>query len=171
MLAWAMAALTLAALPAPAALALAAPVTTAFGFSGGSGLVGQAGTLDAQVLEIVSAAATHIFEIELADEPAQRQKGLMYRRQLAGNAGMLFDFKAEQPISMWMKNTYIPLDMLFISQSGEVLHIAEHTVPFSLDRIDSGAPARFVLEVAAGTAGRLGIKPGDTVRHRLMAPR
>lgn len=120
------------------------------------------------MLEIVSGGATHRFNVEIADDPATRQSGLMYRQHLAKDAGMLFDFGAPQEIAMWMKNTYISLDMLFIAEDGIIRRIAENTVPFSLDAIPSRGPVRFVLEVPAGSAARLGLKAGDRVRHPLI---
>lgn len=129
---------------------------------------GASSRLEAGTLEIVSGAGVHRFNVEIADEPAQRQQGLMYRRELAPDAGMLFDFGAPQQVSMWMKNTYIPLDMLFIATDGTIRNIAENTVPFSLDAISSRGAVRFVLEVPGGTAARLGLKAGDEVRHPLI---
>lgn len=129
---------------------------------------GASPRLEANTLQIVSGGTVHRFNVEIADEPAERQKGLMYRQALAPDAGMLFDFGAPQQISMWMKNTYIPLDMLFIAGDGTIRNIAENTVPFSLDAISSLGPVRFVLEVPGGTAARLGLKAGDKVRHTLI---
>ena len=90
----------------------------------------------------------------------------MFRRQLLPDRGMLFDFSAEQSVSMWMRNTYISLDMLFAGANGIIHNIAARTEPFSEKMIDAGGPTRFVLEVAGGTARRLGIKPGD----RMLVP-
>jgi uncharacterized membrane protein (UPF0127 family) len=84
---------------------------------------------------------------------------------------MLFDFNTEQPISMWMKNTYIPLDMIFIRNDGRVSRIAENTEPMSLKVISSAGPARAVLEVIAGTARKYGIAPGDRVAHPMFGNR
>jgi len=103
------------------------------------------------------------FNIEVVDTEAGRERGLMGRKSLAPDAGMLFDFKTPSPVSMWMKNTFIPLDMVFIDAGGRVINIAERTVPQSLDPVAAAAPARAVLEVNGGTAARLGIKPGDRV--------
>jgi uncharacterized protein len=114
-------------------------------------------------LTIESAGGTHKFHVELATTPAQLEQGLMFRQILAPDAGMLFDFQHPSPVSMWMKNTFIPLDMLFIDAQGRILNIAERTVPHSLDTIASAGPARAVLEVNGGTAARLGIRPGDRI--------
>ena len=120
-------------------------------------------------LRIVSAQGEHVFLIEVADKPRERSQGLMYRRELAPDAGMLFDFEEQRPVSMWMKNTYISLDMLFIRRNGTIVNIAENTVPFSLQSIPSGAPVLAVLEVIGGTARRLGIRPGDRIYHEMFA--
>src|ERR1041385_5478320 len=114
-------------------------------------------------LTIETAGGPRKFHVELATTPAQLEQGLMFRRTLAPDAGMLFDFKTPSSVTMWMKNTFIPLDMLFIDAAGRVINIAERTVPHSLDLVAATAPARAVLEVNGGTAARLGIKPGDRV--------
>ena len=93
----------------------------------------------------------------------------MFRRYLPENRGMLFDFGVERPVTMWMKNTYLPLDMIFIGWTGKVVGLAENTEPLSEKIIPSGAPARGVLEVNAGTAARIGLKIGDSVRHPLFS--
>ena len=111
---------------------------------------------------------THPFKVEVVAEPEERAVGLMFRRSLAADGGMLFDFGRTEPVAMWMKNTLIPLDMLFIANDGSVVNIAQRTVPGSLATIPSAKPVRFVLEVAGGTAARLGIKPGDKVVHPLF---
>jgi uncharacterized membrane protein (UPF0127 family) len=114
-------------------------------------------------LTIESASGPHKFHVEIATTPAQLEQGLMFRQSMAPDAGMLFDFKMPSPVSMWMKNTFIPLDMLFIDNKGRIINIAERAVPHSLDTIGAAAPARAVLEVNGGTAARLGIRPGDRV--------
>ena len=117
-------------------------------------------------LAIVTAkGARHDFRIELAVTPEQRSQGLMNRRSLAPDAGMLFVYAQTQEIAMWMKNTFVSLDMLFISAEGEVVRIAERTEPLSLTTIRSGSPVKGVLEVVAGTVARLGIRPGDRILH------
>lgn len=105
----------------------------------------------------------HAFQVEIAATDAERAKGLMFRRELAVNAGMLFDFATPQPVTMWMKNTLLPLDMLFVAEDGRVVNIAERTVPGSLAAIPSDEPVRFVIEVNGGTASRLRLKAGDRV--------
>ena len=108
------------------------------------------------------------FEVELAAGAEERRVGLMYRREMAPDAGMLFDFGRSQPVAMWMRNTYIPLDMLFIDEGGEIVNIAHDTVPHSEAVLQSAGPVRFVLEVVAGTSRLLGIGPGDIVRHEAI---
>lgn len=107
----------------------------------------------------------HRFQVELASTPAERATGLMHRTELGADQGMLFDFGEEQDISMWMKNTPLALDMLFIGASGRILRIERDTTPFSLRSIASGKPALGVLEVLAGTTRRLEIRTGDHVLH------
>ena len=116
-------------------------------------------------LEIVSKTGVHVFSVELAVTDEQRARGLMERRSLPEGHGMLFKFEPDQVIQMWMHNTYISLDMIFIRGDGRVLRIAENTTPLSDRIISSGGAARGVLEVIAGTARKLGIAPGDKVAH------
>jgi len=124
-----------------------------------------------QPLVILTASGRHEFQIELADTDATRAQGLMYRRSLAPDRGMLFDFKRVEPVSMWMQNTYVSLDMLFIRPDGTVARVATNTEPLSTRTISSGEPVLAVLEVVAGTAARLGIRPGDKVEHPLFRGR
>ena len=120
-------------------------------------------------LTIVSAdGVSHSFRVELADTDEERARGLMFRRSMAPDAGMLFDFGRQSSVSMWMKNTYLPLDMLFIGSDGVIVTIAENTEPHSLKSIPSGVPVMAVLELNAGTASRLEIKTGDRVDHPLF---
>ena len=114
-------------------------------------------------LTIVSAGKRNDFMVELALSDRQQQQGLMFRRTMAPDAGMLFDYVTPTRITMWMKNTFIPLDMIFIGANGKVVDIAERAVPQSETIIPSKVPARAVLELNGGTAQRLGIKIGDTV--------
>lgn len=106
---------------------------------------------------------THKFSVELALTDAQRAQGLMHRKEMAPDHGMLFDFGYPRQITMWMENTILPLDMLFIQGDGSISHIHKGAVPFSRDVIDSRGPAKFVLELNAGRADVLGIKIGDKV--------
>jgi uncharacterized protein len=116
-----------------------------------------------QTLEIASKSGVHVFQVELAITPEEHERGLMFRRELPQGQGMLFDFHVDQPVSFWMKNTYIPLDMIFIRGDGRILRIAENTEPLSEKLIPSGGAVRGVLEVIGGTAKKLGIAPGDRV--------
>ncbi len=119
-------------------------------------------------LKVVTDKGRFNFSVEVAETAAQRQQGLQHRKNLAASAGMLFDYKRVQPVAMWMKNTLIPLDMLFIDGAGRIVNVARDTEPMSLATIPSAAPVLAVLEVNAGTARRLGIQPGDRVLHAIF---
>jgi hypothetical protein len=135
-------------------------------------LAGQAArAADDTTLEIVTQNGVHVFTVEMARTDEERQKGLMFRKEMPEGTGMLFDFKPDQNVSMWMRNTYIPLDMLFINGDGTIRRIAENTEPMSERTIPSGGPVRGVFEVIAGTAKKLGIKAGDKVAHPLFSDR
>ena len=110
----------------------------------------------------------HAFTVELADTPQARAIGLMHRTAMATDHGMLFDFGAPRPVSMWMKNTLIALDMLFIQSDGRIVNIAADTTPHSLQPVHSRGRVKAVLELNAGTAKALGIAPGDWVRHAIF---
>jgi len=134
----------------------------------------QAAPASAQKLErveIVTRTGVHVFDVEMAVTPEDRSKGLMFRKELPAGQGMLFDFEGEGPIAMWMKNTFVSLDMIFIRADGRIARIAENTTPHSETTIPSGAPVKAVLEVVAGTAKRLGIATGDRVAHRIFRTR
>ena len=131
----------------------------------------RAAAADVQSLEIVSKSGVHVFAVELATTEQERETGLMYRKELAEGRGMLFDFTPQQQVSMWMKNTFIPLDMIFIRTDGRILRIAENTEPQSEKIISSGGLAKGVLEVIGGTARKYGIEPGDKVAHPLFGSR
>jgi len=110
----------------------------------------------------------HHFKVEVVDNDESRELGLMFRMSLAPDAGMLFDFKTPQDVSFWMKNTYIPLDIIFIGVDGHILNIARQATPFSEATLPSAGPALGVLEIKGGRAAELGIEPGDLVRHRIF---
>jgi uncharacterized protein len=112
----------------------------------------------------------HSFQVEVARNDADRAQGLMYRRSMPADRGMLFDFGKVEPVAMWMQNTYIPLDMLFIRPNGVIGRIAADTEALSTRTIPSGEPVLSVLELNAGTAARLGVKAGDRVEHPLFKP-
>jgi uncharacterized protein len=122
-------------------------------------------------VEIETGTGTHVFTIELADTPQLRQRGLMFRQSMAADHGMLFDFERDQEISMWMQNTYIPLDMIFILSDGTVHRIERDTTPFSTRSVHSRGPVRSVLEINAGRSAEIGLRPGDTIRHRIFSNR
>lgn len=130
---------------------------------------GRAGLAD--TLQIETGTGTHTVHVEIAADEDSRERGLMYRRSLAPDAGMLFEFDEDQPVAMWMKNTYIPLDMVFLSADGRVVNIVRDATPLSLDILRSDGPVRATLELPAGAADRLGIAPGARVRHPFFAPR
>jgi uncharacterized protein len=117
-----------------------------------------------QHLEFKTSTGVHAFRVELADTPSERAKGLMYRKSMPQDQGMLFDFHAEGPVMMWMKNTYIPLDMVFVSRQGVVTRVAT-AVPMSEDIISSDGPAYAVIELNGGVANSIGLKRGDEARH------
>ena len=119
-------------------------------------------------LLVMKNGATTPISVELALTEEQRQKGLMFRTSLAADHGMLFDFARTEPIYMWMKNTYIPLDMIFIDAVGTITHIVRNTTPLSQSIIGSGGPVRYVLEMATGSADRLDLQIGDRLRHQLF---
>ncbi|MCC7426809.1 MAG: DUF192 domain-containing protein [Alphaproteobacteria bacterium] len=110
----------------------------------------------------------HTFRVEMALRPEQQMVGLMFRTEMGDDEGMLFDWGEPRESAMWMRNTILPLDMIFIAADGRVHRIAERTVPHSLDTISSRGPVRATLEVNAGTAERLGIRVGDLVQHRIF---
>jgi uncharacterized protein len=135
-------------------------------------LVLMAGSAYAQALETLSIAIQggqkQTFKVEVARNDADRSQGLMFRRSMPADQGMLFDFERVQPVSMWMQNTYLSLDMLFIRPDGTIARIAANTEPLSTRTISSGEPVLSVLELNAGTAAKLGIKPGDRVEHSIF---
>ena len=128
-------------------------------------------TFPVSTLTIKGEGATHQFTVEVAKSPGQQAQGLMYRRKMAADAGMVFIYPSAKPISMWMKNTLIPLDMVFIGASGGVTHIVERTTPMSQTIISSGGPAKAVLELNGGTANRLKLKTGDRVVLKDVFPK
>jgi uncharacterized membrane protein (UPF0127 family) len=123
---------------------------------------------DKSKLSVITSTGQKNFEVEMAVSDQQQSQGLMYRRSMAANAGMLFDYGALRHIQMWMKNTYIPLDMIFIGPKGKIINIVERTIPHSESIISSNGRARAVLELNSGTVSRLGIKTGDTVIHSIF---
>ncbi|KAA5805070.1 DUF192 domain-containing protein [Alkalicaulis satelles] len=121
---------------------------------------------DRVVIETADGPVEFLAEIAATDE--QRQRGLMHRESLDPDAGMLFDFEREQIVSIWMENTLIPLDILYIRRDGRIVKIIENAEPLSRSQLLSDFPVLAVLEIAGGRAGERGIEPGDTVRHALF---
>jgi uncharacterized protein len=121
-------------------------------------------------LEIATASGAHVFNVEIVGDEAGREKGLMYRRYMPQDRGMLFNFNEEAPVSFWMKNTYIPLDMIFISRKGVVTSIVANAEPLSERLIPSGGPVYAVLEVNGGVARSIGLKAGDKVKDIIFKP-
>lgn len=144
----------------------------------GAGLMLASAVASAQALvafprsdvEVVTADGRHHrFTVEVATTPEQLAQGLMYRRKMAADAGMLFDFRMERPVSMWMRNTLMPLDMLFIAKDGKVVGFKERAVPGSEEIISAPGMIRAVLELNGGTVARLGLAVGDRVVHPIFA--
>ncbi len=123
------------------------------------------------VVWINTAQGRFRFTAEIADEPHERQQGLMFRESMPADHGMLFIFDQTRVINMWMANTPLALDMIFIGKNGEVLKVAERTVPFSREIVSSERPASFVLELNAGVARMIGLKPGDRLEHAAFGTR
>jgi uncharacterized protein len=132
----------------------------------------MAGAAFAQALEplaiVLQGGQRQGFQVEVARNDADRAQGLMFRRSMPADRGMLFDFGRVAPVAMWMQNTYLSLDMLFIRPDGTIARIAADTEPLSTRTIPSGEPILAVLELNAGTAARLGIRAGDRVEHPLF---
>lgn len=131
----------------------------------GSGALQSAASNHEERLEIVTASGVHPLDVEIAATPEKQTLGLMFRTSLPDNKGMLFPHDEPRELSMWMRNTYIPLDMVFIRADGTVHRIEARTEPLSERIIESGGPVSAVLEIAGGAAERMGLKPGDKVRH------
>jgi uncharacterized membrane protein (UPF0127 family) len=122
-------------------------------------------------LEILTKTGIRVFQVEFVQTEEQRRIGLMHRKELPDGEGMLFDFARSQPVAMWMRNTYVSLDMIFIRADGTIANIARSTEPLSERSIFSDGYVKGVLEVVAGTADRYGISPGDKVSHRIFGGR
>jgi uncharacterized membrane protein (UPF0127 family) len=119
-------------------------------------------------LDIVSARGVNHFSVEIADTDLTREIGEMCRTSVPAQGGMLFDFHQPQPVAFWMRNTIVPLDLLFIGADGRVINIARNARPLDETPIPSAAPALAVLELRGGRAAELGLAPGDQVRHRIF---
>lgn len=121
-------------------------------------------------LLITTANNEYRYQVEIANTPEQQEQGLMFRTTLGDNAGMLFPQGHERMVRMWMKNTKIPLDMLFIDTTGKIVYIAANTTPDSLDIISSPLPVYAVLELAGGSASKRKIEVGNRVLHKAFKP-
>lgn len=137
-------------------------VTSFFVFTSNS--IGSTATLFTQ-------SGLHRISVEVADTPQTRATGLMHREEMGEEEGMLFDFGSAQPVSMWMKNTLIPLDMLFLRDDGTIARIARNARPHDLTPIPSGEPVRYVLELNGGAAAAFGAQIGDRLEHPIIAGR
>lgn len=123
-----------------------------------------------ETLQVVTAGGPHEFQVEIAADDASRERGLMNRRYMPANRGMLFEFEREATVIFWMKNTYIPLDMIFISPAGVVTNVVADAEPLSERVIPSGPPCVAVLELNGGTAAAIGLKVGDRIHHSFFKP-
>jgi uncharacterized membrane protein (UPF0127 family) len=133
-------------------------------------LILPASALPRSDLLVETASSQFRFEVEVADDPAERAEGLMYRETMADNAGMLFLYPAPQQVQFWMKNTPMSLDIVFVRSDGTIARIAERTTPFSEDMIPSGEKVSAVLEVKAGMMHQLGVRVGDRLKHPTYFP-
>jgi uncharacterized membrane protein (UPF0127 family) len=150
-------------------LLLAGLLSVAAACSGGGPLRAQSQQLPTEPLDVVTHdGKAHHFTVEIADNDQTRERGLMFRTSLKPDAGMLFDFKYPQEVAFWMKNTFIPLDIIFIGPDGKILNIARQATPMSEANLPSAGPVLGVLEIAGGRAAELGVHPGDRVRHRIF---
>jgi len=129
-------------------------------------IVGSAAGMPRETIVIDTQKGRHRFQVEIAKDAASQERGLMYRRHMATDAGMIFPFAKPEMVIFWMKNTYLPLDLLFVRGDGTISSIAENAVPMSTKPIPSGEPISAVIEVNAGRARALGIAPGERVHAR-----
>ncbi len=125
----------------------------------------ELGAFPRESLEIASSGTLHRFQVEIAVTPAQREQGLMFRKEIPEGTGMLFVNGEERPVAMWMKNTLVPLDMLFLAADGTIVKIHPEAEPLSTRLIASNAPVKGILELRGGAARKLGIVPGDRILH------
>jgi uncharacterized membrane protein (UPF0127 family) len=133
------------------------------------GLAAKAASLPVATISVDTPKGPAAFKVEMANDAAAQEKGLMFRKAMAANAGMLFDFHNTVMTTFWMKNTILPLDIIFIRSDGTISSIAGNAVPYSEAPIPSSEPVRAVLEINAGRAKALGIEPGDKVHAAIFA--
>lgn len=136
----------------------------------GAGVAHRADAMLVETLKLITARGVHTINVEVTETPAEKAQGLMFRTRLPDMNGMLFFYDTPQEITMWMRNTYIPLDMVFIRADGIVHRIEARTEPLSETIISSRGNVTACLELAGGAAERLGLKPGDRVEHRFFKP-
>jgi uncharacterized membrane protein (UPF0127 family) len=148
----------------------AAPLLVVLALLAAGLMMQSAHAMRLETLKLITARGTHAIDIEVTQTPAEKAQGLMFRTRLADTAGMLFFYDTPQEITMWMRNTYIPLDMVFIRADGIVHRIEARTEPLSESIISSRGDVTACLELAGGAAERLGLKPGDRVEHRFFKP-
>jgi uncharacterized membrane protein (UPF0127 family) len=127
--------------------------------------------LKTEPLEILTKTGLRVFQVEVAETPEQQRVGLMFRKEVPDGEGMLFNFGVSRPVAMWMQNTIVSLDMLFIRADGTIANIAKGTTPYSLATVESQGNVKGVLEIVAGAADRYGIAAGDRVSHRIFGGR
>jgi len=135
------------------------------------GFSGPADAMRREPMKLHTARGEQVVSVEITETPEEKTRGLMFRTRLPDNEGMLFAYDPPREITMWMRNTYIPLDMVFIGRNGIVHRIEAWTTPLSEAIISSGAEVAACLELAGGAAERLGLKPGDRVEHPLFTPK
>jgi len=153
-----------------AAIGVRVWATLAFVALVAAGLAPAAFAEGADRLHIVTATGIHEFEVEIAKDEAARAYGLMNRRYMESDHGMLFEFDRDAPQAFWMKDTYIPLDIIFISRTGVVTNVVANAEPLSERVIPSGPPCAAVLELNGGTAAAIGLRVGDKIRHPFFKP-
>ena len=134
------------------------------------GLAHTAYAMRQETLKLITAGSQHVINVEITETLAEKAQGLMFRTRMPDTSGMLFFYETPQEITMWMRNTYIPLDMVFIRADGIVHRIEARTEPLSENIIASKGDVTACLELAGGAAERLGLKPGDRVEHRFFNP-
>ncbi len=150
--------------PALSGLLVLVLLVVAFALPGTAADVPQ--RLPSEPLVIETSAGPVTFQTEIADDDRERGTGMMFRQSMAESEAMLFIWPSPEPVAMWMRNTFVPLDMLFIDKAGSIVHIAREAVPQSLDVISADRDVLAVLEIRGGAAQRLGIAVGDKVKHR-----
>jgi hypothetical protein len=136
----------------------------------GAGVAHQADAMLVETLKLITTRGEHTISVEVTETPAEKAQGLMFRTRLPDTNGMLFFYETPQEITMWMRNTYIPLDMVFIRADGIIHRIEARTEPLSENIISSKGAVTACLELAGGAAERLGLRPGDRVEHRFFKP-